>query len=150
MEAPFLMSRAKTNPGTPNGLRAGTASIPAPVADPVQLRNHWLIRHGAKAVLVIMTAGLFAGASWVVFDARDALRDHDRALSQIKPIRDRVKAVEAAVPVTAEVPSLRDRVEKLERVDVEIKTNVRWIQRSLMRIERASGSRPEPLPRATP
>jgi hypothetical protein len=89
-----------------------------------------LIRHGAKVALAIIIAGLLSGAAWVVFDARDALRDHGRAVGQIKPIRDRVKS--------------------LERSEIEIRGDMKWIQRSLIRIERAAGSRPEPLPRDEP
>ena len=113
------MARAGTENGISNGL--GTAPPPNGGAGPTRtlLREHPLVRHGAKLLLGALLLGLVSGAGWLVTDLRDDVRDHGAKVEGIAPLKVRLRAVEDAA--------------------IETRSDMRWIKRSLRRIERAAG-----------
>jgi hypothetical protein len=114
------MSRAKTEPGTPNGIRRGTASIPATVAEPsLRVPLDW--RRILSTLVVAGLLGLCA-AGWATWSKADNAASRADVTRAVRPLDDRLRAVESE--------------------QSEQRGTLREVLRGIRRLERAAGVAP--------
>jgi hypothetical protein len=112
------MSRAKTEPGNPNGIRAGTASIPAPEPS-LRIPLDW--RRIMSTLVVAALLGL-ATVGWTLWSKASSAASRDDVTQAVRPLDDRLRAVESE--------------------QSEQRGTLREVLRGIRRLERAARVRP--------